>query len=103
MNDPAIIKDERTRTVENEGNRLGFNILLFGVLVDILLRSFLSPGNYWDLFALVIVSSWVSTIYQARHHILPPHFLRSMILLMIGTAVLSAVLALVIVKFRQSP
>ena len=35
MNDQTIIRDERTKSIGNEGDHLGFTILLFGVLVDV--------------------------------------------------------------------
>jgi hypothetical protein len=51
--------------------------------------------------ALVVVSGFAATIYQARHKTLPPHFLRSMLILGAATAVLSAAMVFVIVKFRH--
>jgi hypothetical protein len=102
MNDPAIIKDERTRTIEDASYRVGFNIICFGLLIDSFLRSLLYPSeSVWDLMALVVVSGFAATIYQARHKTLPPHFLRSMIILGATVALLSAALVFVIVKFRQ--
>jgi hypothetical protein len=101
MNSQTILRDERTRTVENESYRLGFNILCFGVMIDIIFRSLFFKEAPWDLFALVIVGSWAATIYQGMRKTLPPHFLRSMLILIAATAVLSAAMVFVIVKFRQ--
>jgi hypothetical protein len=101
MNDQMPIRDERTKSVGNEGDHLGFTILLFGVMVDVFLRSVLFNQSPWDLFGLVVISSLASTIYQARHKILPPHFLRSIILLGAATALLSAAVVFVIVKIRR--
>jgi hypothetical protein len=100
MNNETIIRDERTRTVENASYRIGFNILCFGVLVDIFFRSLFYKEAPWDLFALVVVGSWAATIYQGMHKTLPPHFLRSMLILGAATAVLSAAMVFVIAKFR---
>ncbi len=101
MNDQLIIRDERTRTVENEGYRIGFIILCFGVLVDIFFRSILNQESVWDLFALVVISSWTNTIYIGLHKALPPNFLRSALLLGLATALLSAAMVIVIVNFRH--
>jgi hypothetical protein len=101
MKDGTIIRDERTRTVEDASYRIGFNILCFGVMLDIIFRSIFFKEAPWDLFALVIVGSWASTIYQGTHKTLPPHFLRSMLILVGLTALLSAVMVFVIVGLRR--
>jgi hypothetical protein len=102
MNNPPIIKDERTRSIEDASYRVGFNIICFGLLIDLVFRSVLYPNeSVWDLMALVVISGFASTIYQARHKTLPPNFLRSMLILSVATALLSAALVLVILKFRK--
>jgi hypothetical protein len=100
MNNPAVIKDERTRVIEREGDHLGFILLAFGVMIDIFIRSAFFNQAPWDLFALVILASWTSTVYQAVHKTLPPHFLRSALLLGAASALLAAALVFVIVRFR---
>ena len=102
MNNPPIIKDERTRAVEDASYRVGFNIICFGLLIDLVVRSVLYPNeSVWDLMALVVISGFASTIYHARHKTLPPNFLRSMLVLGVVVALLSAALVFVIVKFRH--
>jgi hypothetical protein len=102
MNNPVIIKDERTRTIEDASYRMGFNIICFGLLIDIFFRSLLYPDQgVWDLFALVVVSGFAATIYQARQKAVPPNFIRSMLILAIATALLSAAVVFVIVKIRH--
>jgi hypothetical protein len=94
MNTPAIIKDERTGSIEDASYRIGFNILSFGLLLDILYRSLAYPNDgHWDMFALVLVSGFAATVYQARRKAIPPHFIRSMAIL----AVLSGATAVAIV------
>jgi hypothetical protein len=100
MKDQPIIQDERTKSIENASYKPGFIILCFGVLIDIFIRSAFFKEAPWDLFALVIVGSWASTLYQARQKTLPPNFWRLMLILGIATAVLSAVLAFVFAKLR---
>jgi hypothetical protein len=101
MNEQTIIRDERTKSIGNEGDHLGFTILLFGVLVDVFFRSALFNQSPWDLFALVVISSWASLIYQGLHKTLPAHFWRSILILAVATALLSAALVVVILKFRK--
>jgi hypothetical protein len=97
MKSTEIIKDERTRLIEDASYRIGFNIISFGVLLDIFIRSLLYPQeSVWDLFALVVVSGFVATIYQARHKAIPPHFLRSMAILAVVSGVTAVVIVLVI-------
>jgi hypothetical protein len=100
MNTPAILKDERTRSIEREGDHLGFIILAFGIMIDIFVRSAFFNQSPWDLFALVIIASWTSTVYQAAHKTLPQHFLRSALLLGAASALLAAALVFVIVRLR---
>jgi len=60
--------DERTVAVVNASYRWGFSFLLFALLFDISFRGLLRNEAAWDLMALVIVSSGISTIYQARQN-----------------------------------
>ena len=100
MKDQPVIQDERTKSIENASYKPGFIILCFGVLIDIFIRSAFYNQAPWDLFALVIVASWASTLYQARQKTLPPKFWRSMLILGIATAALSAVLVFVLAGLR---
>ncbi len=100
MNDKLILQDERTRAVENEGSRLGFTILLFGLLLDITVRSFFFSESNWDLFALLIVSSLTATVYQALHKALPPRFLRSALILGAVSSLVAVLIVLILAKLR---
>jgi hypothetical protein len=67
--DQSIKRDERTVAVENVSYKWAFAFLLFALLIDVMCRGLLRREAAWDLMALVIVSSGLSTIYQARQRI----------------------------------
>jgi hypothetical protein len=100
MSEKPILKDERTRAVENASGQFGFVILLFGLMLDIIARSWFYGESNWDLFALVVISSLAATVYQATHRILPPHFMRSLLVLGAACAVLAAVVTFLVARFR---
>ncbi len=62
--------DERTEVVENASYKLGYQILAYGILVDIMLRAFRFKETDWDLFALVILAGVVMSVYQWRRNTL---------------------------------
>ncbi len=71
MNNPQEVQmDERTAAVVNASYGWGFPFLLFALLIDVMCRGLLRHEAAWDLMALVILSSGLSTIYQARQKIL---------------------------------
>jgi hypothetical protein len=98
MKAEPVIQDERTKAVANEGSRLGFNILSFGVLLDLTLRAFFYRESNWDLFGLIIVSSLAALLYQAMHKALPPRFLRGVILLGAGSALVAILIVLILAR-----
>jgi len=97
-----VIKDERTIVVENASYRLGYIILLFGVLLDVLLRGLVRRGTLpdpmslvadnWDLLGLAIVSSGVATAYQGVHRTLGHIRGRRILLTMVAAAAASVLL-----------
>jgi hypothetical protein len=100
MKSQMIIQDERTKSIENASYKPGFIILCFGVMIDIFIRSAFFNEAPWDLFALVIIGSWASTIYQWRHKTLPPNFWRAALVLGLISGLVSIIIVLVLVKFR---
>ncbi len=93
MNRPTVLRDERTEMVENASYRWGYNVLAFGLLIVITYRAFAMGESNWDLFALLILSGLVATVYQYRNQILNAHWARWAI----ATAVISAAVAAAIV------
>jgi hypothetical protein len=69
MNKQPVIRDERYYAVENASFRIGYLILAFGLLLLIVIRSIVYRESNWDLFALIVISSFAATIYQFVHKI----------------------------------
>lgn len=79
---------------------MGFIIISFGLLLDVVFRSAFFQEAPWDLLALVIVGGFASTIYQGLHKSIRPNFWRSILILGLASAAVSALLVLVLVNFR---
>jgi hypothetical protein len=62
-------KDERTIFIENQSYRYGYIVLNFGILIDIIYRSFRLNEASWDLFGLIFLSGLVTTVYQYNRKI----------------------------------
>jgi hypothetical protein len=77
-----IDKDERAIAVENASYRWALNVLSFGLLIDVMYRSWVWREAAWDLIALVVLSGAVSFVYQLHHRIFHRQWLRRMGLLM---------------------
>lgn len=67
----CVTRDERTVAVENVSSRWGVTFLLFALLVDVAYRGLVYNEAAWDLMALVVAGSGISTIYGARQKTLP--------------------------------
>lgn len=76
-NHKEINKDERTVYVENASYSLGYKFLTFAILFDIAYRSFKMREASWDLLAIVILSGFVLTIYQAKNKIINKFWMKS--------------------------
>jgi len=89
-----IEKDERTTFIENKSYKYGYNILSFGLLFDIIYRSIRFNEAPWDLFGLLFLSGIIMTVYQYQQKIFSKNWARNCLFLMIATAILGAVFAL---------
>jgi hypothetical protein len=96
MTNRSDIRDERTIAVENASYRWGYLLLAFGLLAIVAFRGFVLQETNWDLLALVIVSGFVTTVYQGTQRILS----RRWLLITLATAVLAAIIAAAIAFLR---
>lgn len=96
MTNRSDIRDERTIAVENASYRWGYLLLAFGLLAIVAFRGLVLQETNWDLLALVIVSSFVTTVYQGAQQVLS----RRWLLITLATALLAAVIAAVIAFLR---
>ncbi len=99
MNKDSVIRDERYYAVENASFRIGYNTLSYGLLVLIVIRSMLYEQTNWDLFALLIISSFASTIYQLRHKTIA--FSWKWVILFFGVMLFSAALVFLIIFLKK--
>lgn len=89
MNNPSVLRDERTITIENASYRWGYMVVTYGLLVIIAVRAFIYKQSNWDLFALVFISGLVTTAYQGVHQI----FTRRWIYIFVTSIVMAALVA----------
>jgi len=99
MNKDSVVRDERYYAVENASFRIGYNILAYGLLVLIVIRSLLYDQTNWDLFALIIISGFASTIYQLKHKTIA--FSWKWVVLFFGVMLFSAALVFVIIFLKK--
>ena len=97
MDKKPFIRDERTIAVADRSCRLTSIVVLFGVLIDAVVRGLLLEEACWDLLGLAFLGSAIATFYQVRHRIIAPRWFRlAMLLLLVGVVAggLSAMMSL---------
>jgi len=99
-NNKEIIKDERTAYVENASYSFGYKFLAFAILFDVAYRSFKLGEASWDLLAIVILSGFILTIYQAKNKILNKFWVKSAFIVFAISALISAVVGIIIAYLR---
>ena len=99
MKKPPIMRDERYYAVENASYRIGYLILAFGLLMLIVVRSIAYHESNWDLFALVVISSFAATIYQAAHKVIT--FSWRLVYYFIAIGLLAAVVATIVATLTK--
>lgn len=89
MKNQSVVRDERTIVVENASYRWAYRFLSFGLLADIIYRSFEPQANNWDLMALVLLSGLIVILYQTQHKIMTRGWaLTAVIMLVVGVLML---------------
>ncbi len=96
MKDQTIFRDERTITVENASYRWGYLVVTYGLLILVAWRAFFFQQSNWDLLALVILSGFVTTVYQGAHHLFTRRWVIAFALTILVAAVVAALLVFVI-------
>jgi len=94
-------KDERTIFIENQSYRYGYIVLNFGILIDIIYRSFRLNEASWDLFGLIFLSGLVTTVYQYNRKIFTKNWIKSILLLIIITAISAVIITLLIPMIKR--
>lgn len=86
-----IERDERTVVVEKASYSLAYIFMGFALLLDIAYRSFVKGESSFDLLAIIVLSGFISTVYQAKHKILNQGWVK-LIILAISISVFIAIL-----------
>jgi len=94
MNAAMVERDERAVMVENAGNRLAATVMSFGLLLDVMYRSWVRHESPWDLFALVIGGGLVATVYRGANHTLGRQWATSTTMVMVIAAVIAVLVVL---------
>ncbi len=94
MNDqPTVMHDERTTAVENEGYKWAYIFIAYGLLIDVMVRSFFFDQAAWDLLAFVVLGGAVATFYQYRQNALPQRYSKGLIVVVALSGVIAFIVA----------
>ena len=96
MINKTVEKDERTSFIERASYSYGYKTLAFGLLLDIIYRSFMFNESPWDLFAIIIISGFTMTAYQYKQKILGKNWLKTITL----TIVIAIIIAIMFLLMR---
>jgi hypothetical protein len=91
-----IERDERTLVVENASYKVGFQVLAYGLLVLVMIRSYFFNQSSWDLLGLAVFGGLAATAYQAYHRILSRRMVWGLLVLMILSAGVAALVVLLL-------
>lgn len=87
-------RDEREAGLDRAGDRLGYLVLSYGLLLVVAYRSLVERQSSWELLALVVLGGAVSAGYRLWHRSLTRETG-----LLVGLTVLIAVAVAVLVAF----
>ena len=94
-----VEKDERTTFIENISYKFGYMFLTYAILLDVVYRGIRFNEAAWDLLALVIVGSFIATIYQYKKQILKKDSIKTAALIMVAAFIIAFIVAFIIKKF----
>jgi Fe2+ transport system protein B len=94
MANKMVQKDERTNFTEMASYSYGYKFLAFGLLFDIMYKSFRFNESSWDLFSIIIVSGFVMTLYQYKQKILGTSWIKTVTLTIVIAIIAAIVLTL---------
>jgi hypothetical protein len=94
MKNQPVLRDERYYAVENASYRIGYMIIIYGLMGLIIIRSIAFHESNWDLWGLVVISSLVATIYQIVHKTITVS--RKWVYFFITTTLLAAIVSLIL-------
>ena len=89
-----LTRDEREQSVDLAADRLAFVVLAFGILLDVMYRSFVLGEASWDLIGLVIVAGAAGFAVRWHAGVASPVWLAVRFATVVVAAVLAAVLVI---------
>ncbi len=96
MTNKMVEKDERTTYIENFSYTIGYKFIAYALLLDVIYRSIKFNEAPWDLLAIVVISGFVTAIYQYKQKILVKNWLKTICFMSIITAIVAFIIAIVL-------
>ena len=93
-----VDRDERTVAVVNASYRWSYHTLSFGLLAIAAIRSFIRHEAVWDLVGLVVLSGFVTAVYQHSQHVL----YRRWVVVVIVSCMAAGLVGVVIAALRSA-
>jgi hypothetical protein len=91
-----LVRDEREAAVDRAGDRLGYLVLSFGILVIVAYRSFAMDEASWELLGLVVAGGIVAAGYRAVNRALTRDAV-----VVVGITLLVAAVVAILVTFGR--
>ncbi|SNT27841.1 hypothetical protein SAMN05446037_10717 [Anaerovirgula multivorans] len=91
-----VERDERTVIVEKSGFYYAYLFMGFALLINIAYKGFIMGESAFDLLAILVLSGFVSVIYQAKHKTLSRTWFKNIIM----TFLIAVVIAIMIATLR---
>jgi hypothetical protein len=102
MSSPMPLRDERTISVENASYRWAYLFVTFALLVAVVYRDFFLGQSSWDLFAIIIASGVITTLFQAQQRVFTMRSARTAIVVVAIASVVALVLTVASTSFRAA-
>lgn len=88
-------RDERAEAVEKSSYSLGYKVITFAILLDVIYRSIVLKMAAWDLLGIVILGGLVATVYQTRYKIATRSGVKAILLSILAAVVIAVIIVLV--------
>lgn len=89
-------KDERADSVEKSSYSLGFKVMAFAILLDVIYRSIVLKSAAWDLLGIVIFGGLTASIYQARYRIATRSWIKVILLSIVSAGLIAVIVAVML-------
>ncbi|MDP2857121.1 MAG: DUF6442 family protein [Bacillota bacterium] len=87
-----VFSDERSESVQHKGQSIGFTVMSFLLVADVMYRSWAMNQASWDLLGIVVIGGLVSAVYNMRQGILTQRHWRLKAITIVVAALIAAAL-----------